>query len=208
MLIAITLPLIFVLGCVPEPGKIIHYEMIDNVLKITFDNHVNDVTVDGSPATGSDTSWKWNATGLPIESEGKYEIAWINDDDSDGSRSITVINKRAKNGSVGNELFGTWALNKSTTISPTGEQTATFESLYITFNADYTSKVTLDGKTNKNGNWSVSIKNILTIEKIESEGGFTISGVYTYTLSGDELTLVGVNEEKDITTTLELKKMK
>ena len=61
-------------------------------LKITFDNPVKDVTVNGIRATGSGKSWTWNATRL-TRGRAILEINWTNHDGSKDSYSITVTVK-------------------------------------------------------------------------------------------------------------------
>jgi hypothetical protein len=102
VLIAVMLPLVLVLGCGEDeeagPAGTVQStdpadgaEMAANAtLKITFDNVVKDVKVNGNAATGSNKSWTWAATGLTPGQDATLTIEWTNDDDSTDSKSITV----------------------------------------------------------------------------------------------------------------------
>jgi hypothetical protein len=103
ILIAITLLTVWMVGCGEEEGTVAAMtganppegsEIAANQeITITFDNPALDVTVNGTPATGSGKSWKWAGT-IP-EGAQTLSVAWTNEDETSGSGTISYTVKAA-----------------------------------------------------------------------------------------------------------------
>jgi hypothetical protein len=101
MLIAMTLLAVWMIGCGEEEVVLAAVSSVtppegseiaaNQEITISFDNPAFNVTVNGTPATGSGKSWKWSGT-IP-EGAQTLNIAWENEDASEtgsGTASYTV----------------------------------------------------------------------------------------------------------------------
>jgi hypothetical protein len=103
MLMAITLAFVWMVGCggdeevilaaltgaVPPEGSEI---AANQEITLNFDNAAFNVTVNGTPATGSGKAWRWSGT--LTEGAAALSVAWENEDASEtgsGSVSYTVL---------------------------------------------------------------------------------------------------------------------
>jgi hypothetical protein len=103
ILIAMTLLAVWMVGCGGEEETVALMtganpadgsEIAANQeITITFDNPALDVTVNGTPATGSGKSWKW--TGTIPEGPQTLSVAWTNEDETSGSGTISYTVKAA-----------------------------------------------------------------------------------------------------------------
>ena len=104
MLMAITLAVVWIVGCGEEEEGTVAVitaatpaegsEIAANTeITITFDNPALDVTVNGTPATGSGKAWKWKGD-IP-EGAQTLSVAWTNEDESAGSGTISYTVKAA-----------------------------------------------------------------------------------------------------------------
>jgi hypothetical protein len=97
MLIAITLLAVWMVGCGEEEGTVATItganpaegsEIAANQeITITFDNPALNVTVNGTPATGSGSSWRWSGN-IP-EGAQTLNVSWENEDGTTGSGTIS-----------------------------------------------------------------------------------------------------------------------
>jgi hypothetical protein len=98
MLMAIALAVVWIAGCGEEEEGTVAVitgatppegsEIAGNTeITITFDNPALDVTVNGTPATGSGKAWKWKGT-IP-EGAATLSVAWTNEDESAGSGTLS-----------------------------------------------------------------------------------------------------------------------
>ncbi|HIE25927.1 TPA: hypothetical protein EYP66_01415 [Candidatus Poribacteria bacterium] len=105
MLMAITLALVWIVGCAEEEEVILAAftgavppdgsEIAANQeITLNFDNPAFNVTVNGTPATGSGKAWRWKGD-LP-EGPQTLSIAWENEDASEtGSGTVSYTVKAA-----------------------------------------------------------------------------------------------------------------
>jgi hypothetical protein len=105
MLMAMTLAVVWIVGCgeeeevvlaaltgaVPPDGSEI---AANQEITLNFDNAAFNVTVNGTPATGSGKAWRWK--GDLAEGAATLSVAWENEDASDtGSGSVSYTVKAA-----------------------------------------------------------------------------------------------------------------
>jgi hypothetical protein len=103
ILIAITLLAVWMVGCGGEEETVAAMtganppdgsEIAANQeITITFDNPALNVTVNGTPATGSGSSWKWSGN-IP-EGAQTLSVSWENEDGTTGSGTISYTVKAA-----------------------------------------------------------------------------------------------------------------
>jgi hypothetical protein len=102
ILIAMTLLAVWMIGCGEEEVILAAISSVappegseiaaNQEIAITFDNPAFNVTVNGTPATGSGSAWRWSGT-IP-EGAQTLSIAWENEDASEtgsGTVSYTVL---------------------------------------------------------------------------------------------------------------------
>jgi hypothetical protein len=104
ILIAMTLLAVWMIGCGEEEVILAAISSVtppegseiaaNQEIAITFDNPAFNVTVNGTPATGSGSAWRWSGT-IP-EGAQTLSIAWENEDASEtGSGTVSYTVKAA-----------------------------------------------------------------------------------------------------------------